>query len=1114
MGKDHPTSNVFCPTGPGGGTYLPPSEKPYPVPPGVQVLKTNVFCPTGEGGGVDPTCSPKDSGRNYFDPKAIEAAEKESGSYKSRSLLIDMSPDDFLRMALDIPAGASTLKKDTVEGVLSKGDKFSSIPSLRFITKDGVAKTQNHEGRHRALSLKSRGVTSMPVMITGDIRWSEQKLADNFDRIRGPWPTVMKGESGGSIKFPVDDPLTTNSSPLITKITVTDEQGNEYALNQNSDGDLRQQVINSLTVNRPNPLLLDPTGTGSQRKALERAFLGRLKFLKRVIYEKIVHEDAFGLKSENQVLGNLASTQVNIIDPKITVAILDIQNRIDPDDLVKLEDDPHITIRYGLDDIDPQRVEMVISQYSPVTVKLRGLSLFEADENDSQRGGPQFDVLKIEIASPDLVQINRHLGILPNTQTHPDYHPHLTIAYLKPGTGKKYVGESGLEGTELVFKSMVYSTDDREVTELAFVGNQLTTNAGIWQFLTDSEKLVEFTDWLKTQISIGVLGTMTTLGVTDPDHWLFKQIQSVFYKGMGTAFDYLRKPELQTKQEFYQGTKAEFLRDSFLRPVSVERVKLLASRALNELSGITDKMATQMQRSLTDGFMRGDNPFTIARQLVKDVDDLSKNQAKTITRTEVARAFNEGQLESMESLGMEEVGIAVEWEVSKQGTTLRGNPAPCPICAPLKGIVLKVKEAHGLLPRHPNCVLGDSKIVSPSPLTFMRAEYTGQIIEIVTTKGRRLSVTENHVLLTHRGWVRAKEITNFDYLFHAPCLNGPIFQRPNDYLNVPSIEEVHTSFLESFGVRSQTSTNSRPEYLHGDGVSIDSKIDITDIYSKLRSDQEIKLISEFCKIKFMLGDVLSSESIVLDSQRSLSFFFLGLSAAADCFMGFSSISSVLLRGSSAHMQPVGFSDVSHFDSSLYQSVPYKQSTEAELLADGVWGESGLIELDHLIKSIAADVSSRSGREECGGFDFDSSLFEFSTEHISIALEHLRYLNQGEIGSGVKFNGLVKDRVNLALSRHVTNFPVFDLETKESIYSVNGILSSNCLCSWAPANVGEKTDQQKRTQSKIQAAVKASLKAERPKRKKTHKPSKWTGRKVRISKTRPKSIVNLPEHLQF
>jgi len=899
------------------------SVTPFPVPPGIQVLKTNAFCPTGKGGGVDPTCSPG---------KSIPDASKQT-------YYVSWTPHQY----------------DPIVAVSIKGEE----ESLKLST----------------------GRTPLNVQVITEKAMTYKQMQSFLDDLAD---REFRNKETSSILYGEGvDPkrITTNSSPTITSLTATDSNGNEFSLPKSA---ITNELVQSLTTNatvRPNPLLMDPTGTGKERKALEKAIMSRLKMLKQAIVETIVTEDVFGLKDKPSVYtSNLASTQVDITDPKILAAILDIQNRIDPADLVEFEDKSHITIRYGLHDLDSERVEWIVSQYSSVRVKLGGLSIFPAKEPDSQRGGPEYDVLKIDVSSKDLESINRHLGILPNTTTHPDYHPHLTIAYLKPGTGHKYVGESGLEGVELEFKSMVYSDDDRKKTEIVFnafcptgegggvdpscspnepsslvygvkalarmlkeewhyhgevevldaVGEEFergglrwrkggecflangqitmygqsagtevgdverllahefmhgtyekvyqgyleeqrviaslpdpssvirmsgelrpefakeyptynkmwkfeeanshrlkeedgvteyskaywkdfeqgkvsfhiavhetlaeiagmhqkdgviegsklyrdyykavrdeyqvltgskkrsrkefvsneqqshemyldenfvpttkdksvwlqvweegsvitarresvvelvspTTNAGIWEFVTDDQKVEEFIKWIRSQMSVAVLGTMTTLGTTDPDHWLMKHIQDTYTKGMGKVFEFLRKPIFAEKMPHYEGTKAEFLKSAFTRPVSPNRVKLLAGRAYSELSGMTDKMATQMQRSLTDGFIRGESPRDIARQLVKDVDGLGRKQANMIASTEITRAYNEGQLDSMEELGVEDVGVSVEWRVSKQGVTVLGNPSPCPVCAPLNGIVLKISEARGLLPRHPHC---------------------------------------------------------------------------------------------------------------------------------------------------------------------------------------------------------------------------------------------------------------------------------------------------------------------------------------------------------------------------------------------------------------------------
>lgn len=97
-----------------------------------------------------------------------------------------------------------------------------------------------------------------------------------------------------------------------------------------------------------------------------------------------------------------------------------------------LERETHITVMYGIDDCyKPHEVYEAIDLY-PVEFKVKKLSLFENEK---------FDVLKFDITSPDLhdihYQIDEKLDCSGNK--FPKYHPHMTVAYLKPGTGKYYL---------------------------------------------------------------------------------------------------------------------------------------------------------------------------------------------------------------------------------------------------------------------------------------------------------------------------------------------------------------------------------------------------------------------------------------------------------------------------------------------------------------------------------------------------------------------------------------------------------------------------------------------------------------------------------------------------
>ena len=117
-----------------------------------------------------------------------------------------------------------------------------------------------------------------------------------------------------------------------------------------------------------------------------------------------------------------------------------ITGMIDPEDVYEvvgdrsygIQDNPHVTILYGLHKgVSPDDIKSVIDRFSgELRIKIEGIGIFENEE---------FDVVKLNVI-PDggLQQLHEMISELPNSDQYPEYKPHITIAYVKKGSGKKY----------------------------------------------------------------------------------------------------------------------------------------------------------------------------------------------------------------------------------------------------------------------------------------------------------------------------------------------------------------------------------------------------------------------------------------------------------------------------------------------------------------------------------------------------------------------------------------------------------------------------------------------------------------------------------------------------
>lgn len=212
-----------------------------------------------------------------------------------------------------------------------------------------------------------------------------------------------------------------------------------------------------------------------------------------------------------------------------------------------------------------------------------------------------------------------------------------------------------------------------------------------WRFQTDAQKLKSFRDWIEAQVEAKLL---SPVGEAAP--WANTYIESAYRKGIVRSYVDIKKAGALDDSGFYAGGQAQFLESAFAQPTMVSKLELLHTRAFQNLKGITQTMASSMNQVMSNAIANGYGARKTAKLLRERVDSLTKSRANTIARTELTYAHSEGQLDSLELLGVEETGVMAEWRTA-------GDNRVCPLCSALEGVVMKVKEARGLIPRHPNC---------------------------------------------------------------------------------------------------------------------------------------------------------------------------------------------------------------------------------------------------------------------------------------------------------------------------------------------------------------------------------------------------------------------------
>ena len=114
------------------------------------------------------------------------------------------------------------------------------------------------------------------------------------------------------------------------------------------------------------------------------------------------------------------------------------------------ETEPHVTIKFGLTQpYSREQLQRFLVGTNPFYITIRNLGVFNT---------PKFDVVKINV-EPDaeLLRLRTVFDSLPNEDEHKEYNPHITLAYVKPGIGKRFENRTGQGFSKIQINTIKYS---------------------------------------------------------------------------------------------------------------------------------------------------------------------------------------------------------------------------------------------------------------------------------------------------------------------------------------------------------------------------------------------------------------------------------------------------------------------------------------------------------------------------------------------------------------------------------------------------------------------------------------------------------------------------------
>lgn len=434
--------------------------------------------------------------------------------------------------------------------------------------------------------------------------------------------------------------------------------------------------------------------------------------------------------------------------------------------------------------------------------------------------------------------------------------------------------------------------------------------------------------------------------------------------------------------------------------------------------GNSDKLANSLKDILAKAVATGQSPERTIHEVMERFG-VARSNAARLVRTETNYFENRSELESYKELGIEKFQFLA---------TLDERTSE--ICRAMDHEIFKVKDAvqgENTPPLHPYCVLPDTQVYVPDLYAATKSYYSGDVFEFRTADGRILRVTSNHIMLTTRGFVRAKFIRKGDCIIDYGRWREFSKGSPADNYCPITAEELFATFSKASGV-STTSMPASTEYLKGD-VALDGNIDIVFVNSFFEDKRDVsplELVSDFSGV---FANVCPGTFF---GNSFLTQLLMATALASDGIMSGASISDILAMGSLGHHESIRRRIIAQYDSRLHKTSVDDSRSNPEFLGKLISTLAGLIFSDN-----GANVQSNSSSATSNaGFSKPSKDGVFAATKNTCEFPDL-------------LSALIEASNVVSVNRSHFEGHVYDFSTLSTLYLAEGFVSSNCRSTIMP-----------------------------------------------------------------